>query len=64
VALNAVELDLLIKMDLREVGHVRELRALLFQPQDRIELTEAQRLNAADLDALAVAVEAKLPPTT
>jgi len=58
--LNKIELALLSARDLTDVAHVRELRKLLFQPQEREDLRDAS-LSDQDLDALAIAVEAKLP---
>ena len=59
-ALNRVELSILSGRDLTNLEHVREVKRLLFEPQTESELGD-QAFTAAELDALATAVEGKLP---
>jgi len=59
--LLALELSLLSARDLTDPDHVANLRVLLYNPKTERELDE-NGPSDADLDALATAVEAKLPP--
>ncbi len=61
VELLKVELDLLSARGLKDLEEVRAVRALLYRPQTDEEL-EQNGLSDDDLDSLAAAVEAQLPP--
>lgn len=56
-----IELALLSARDLTDLAHVREVKRLLFLPENPGEFGD-EDLSFDDLNRLATAVEGKLPP--